>query len=627
MGMKIFLGLLVCFLFSAVSYSQEIGEEVRNDTTFKVHVVEQGNTLYGLKQKYNTTIEEIINANPGVEEGIQVGQKLYIPVEYNKSTDSTAKTHVVEQGETLFGISRKYDLTVDDLIESNPGVEEGLEIGEELIIPTKESTQVEDISSEVTPEDTVKKDSISISYEVQFDDSIVKYTVQRKETLYSISRRFMVSVEKLSEVNEIKKNKIKPGQELIIPLKKERIERIQVRNIHRQDTLKDTLQFKELEVKEKYKVVMLLPFKIESNTKVLSGMIDEKSRLSNVSDIALDFLMGAEMALDSLKEMGLTAEVMVYDTEGDVDALTTLIEEGKLENTDLIIGPFFPNLVEVVSVWCNDNKVEMIIPTSVPKKVLMDNPYVTTIVPSDLTLINAMANYLAQQHFDDKIFIMEGESQTVKDRVEMFKETFKSSLPEKFKSKELIVISSLGSSSGRDMARKVDLDTANIFVSLSDDVKQVMEFVNTLNAAKNYSSGLKKADLTIVGTKEWLDMNSLNSYYKNRFNFHFANSSYLNFSDTLINDFIKEYRGIYDADPSKYSIHGFDVVLSQGARVLLKKYRDIGLMNYFHVSHVGENHGKENHGAFICKQSEFEIELLHINKKELYFGINQSENN
>ncbi|PHR49276.1 MAG: hypothetical protein COA32_04290 [Fluviicola sp.] len=625
MGMKVFLGLLVCFLFSVVSYSQEIGEEVRNDTTFKVHVVEQGNTLYGLKQKYGTTIDAIITANPGVENGIQVGQKLYIPIAFNNSSKLTSKKHIVEQSETLFGISRKYDVTVDALIKANPGVEEGLQIGQELIIPAKENNKIN--QNPVDAEGIKEKDSVTINYEVEFDDSIVKYTVQRKETLYSISRRFMVSVEELSKVNEIKNNKIKPGQELIIPLKKERIERVEVRNIPRKDTLKDSLLFKELKIKEKYKVVMLLPFKIESNGKVLSGMLDESTRLNNVTDIALDFLMGAQMALDSLKKMGLTAEVVVYDTKGDEKVVVGLIEDGSMANADLIIGPFFPDLVDVVSEWCKNNKVELIVPTSVPTKVLMDNPYVTTIVPSDLTLISAMANYMAQNHADDKIFIMKGSSQSDQSRVELFKKAFKASLPEEFKSKELIVITSLGSSSGRDMARKVDLDTANFFVCLSDEVKNVMEFVNTLNAAKNYSSGMKKADITLVGTKEWLDMNSLNNYYKNRFNFHFANSSYLNFSDSTIIEFIKEYRALYKADPSKYAVHGFDVVLSQGARVLLKKERNNGLMNNFLVRHIGENHGKENNGAFICKQSEFEIELLHINKKELYFGIDQNRNN
>jgi hypothetical protein len=410
-------------------------------------------------------------------------------------------------------------------------------------------------------------------------------------------------------------------------LKKERIERVEVRNVSRLDTIKDSLNFKELEIKEKYRVVLLLPFKIESNGKVLSGLLDENTRLNNVSDIALDFWMGAKMALDSLKNMGLTAEVLVYDTKGDNKVVTSLIEDGSFENVDLIIGPFFPELVKIVSVWCLNNKVELIVPTSVPSKILMNNPYVTTVVPSDITMINAMANYLAQYHADDKIFIMKGEDQSVQDRVELFKKTFKSSLPEEFKSKELIVISSLGSSSGRDLARKIDIDTANLFVCLSEDVQQVMEFVNTLNAAKNYSSGLKKADITLVGTKEWLDMNSLNSYYKNRFNFHFANSSYLNYKDSTINEFIKDYRSIYESDPSKYAFHGFDVVLSQGARTLLKKERNNGLMNHFLVSHLDENHGKENNGVFICKQSDFQIELLHINKKELYFGTNQNGNN
>lgn len=623
MGMKIFFGLLVCLLVSTISYAQEIGEEVRNDTTFKVHIVEQGNTLYGLKQKYNTSIESIIKANPGVDKGIQVGQKLYIPVGFNKTSKSAPKKHIVEQSETLFGISRKYDLTVDELIKANPDAEEGLQIGQELIIPiNKDKVTKDDVE-----EEKVVKDSISVNYEVKFDDSIVQYTVQRKETLYSISRRFMVSVEKLSEVNEIRNNKIKPGQVLIIPLKKERIERVEVRNIHREDTLKDSLQFQELEVKEKYKVVMLLPFKISSNGKVLSGMLDENTRLNKVSDIALDFLMGAKMALDSLENMGLTAEVTAFDTEGSSKVLTSLIEEGQLENADLIIGPFFPDLVEIASVWCKKNQVELIVPTSVPTKVLMNNLYVTTIVPSDLTMISALANYMAQHHADDKIFIMKGENQSVQARVELFEKTFKSSLPETFKSKELIVITSLGSSSGRDIARKVDIDTANFFVCLSDDVKQVMEFVNTLNAAKNYSSGLRKADVTIVGTKDWMDMSSLNSYYKNRFNFHFPNSSYLNFQDSTINSFINDYRKTYEADPSKYAFHGFDVVLSQCARVLLKENRNNGLMNHFLISRIGKSHGKENHGVFICRQSEFEIELLHINDKEFYFGTDQNGNN
>lgn len=625
--MKIFIGFLICFLVSTVSYSQEIGEEVRNDTTFKVHVVEQGNTLYGLKQKYSTTIESIIKANPGAEDGIQVGQKLYIPIAYNQAAKPSSKKHTVKQSETLFGISRQYDVTVDDLIKANPDAEAGLQIGQELIIPTKASeTVVETVNQEDVIE-TDKKDSVSINYEVEFDDSIVKYTVQKKETLYSISRRFMVSVEELSRVNDIKKNKIKPGQELIIPLKKERIERVEVRNIQRQDTIKDSLQFEELEVKEKYKVVMLLPFKISSNGKVLSGMLDENTRLNKVTDISLDFLMGAQMALDSIENMGLNAEVVVLDTKGSSKVMTALIEEGQLENTDLIIGPFFPDVVEVVSVWCKDNKVELIVPTSVPTKVLMNNPYVTTIVPSDLTMISALANYMAQSHGDDKIFIMKGEDEAVQARVELFEKVFKSSLPEEYKSKELVVINSLGSSSGRDMARKVDIDTLNLFVCLSDDVKQVMQFVNTLNAAKNYSSGLKKADITLVGTKDWLDMNSLNNYYKNRFNFHFPNSSYLDFQDSTINSFIVDYRKRYESDPSKYAFHGFDVILSQCARVFLKEKREDGLMNHFLISRIGENHGKENHGVFICKQSEFEIDLLHINKKEFYFGTEPSGNN
>ncbi|MEX1193275.1 MAG: LysM peptidoglycan-binding domain-containing protein [Brumimicrobium sp.] len=622
------IGLVVFLMVFNTSFTQEIGEEVRGDTTFKIHIVEQGNTLYGLKQHYNTSIEAIIKSNPGVEDGLQIGQRLAIPIiEKEKINFSEPDYHVVSAKETLFGIAKKYGITVDELIEANPGTEQGLQIGQRLVIPNGKKV----IEEDKQPQDSVDtatqvQDSITVNYEVDFEDSIVKYTVQKKETLYSISRRFMVSVEELSEINDIKNNKIKPKQVLIIPLKKERIKKIEIRNIQSSDTIVDTLQMKPLPIKEKYTVVIMLPLKTESNEKVLSGMLDENTRLNNISDIAVDFLMGAQLALDSLKEMGVTADVHIIDTKGDVKILAELLNSELFEKVDLIIGPFYPKLVEKTANWSKKNKIEMIVPTSIPSKLLMDNPYVTATVPSDLTLLNSMAKYIAKNHADDKLFIINDEEQEVKDRIAYFKKIYFENVADTLNSNQFIM-TDLGSSSGRDLARKIDPDTSNFFICLSDNVQQVMKFINALNAAKNYSSTVGKAKVTVVGTKEWEDMSTLSSYYRNRFNLHYATSNYLNYEEDTIIAFINHYNNEYKAYPSKYAFHGFDVVLSQGARVLLRKELNDGLMNYFSLNHVGLGHGKENSGAFICKQSEFEIHLLNINKKEHLFEHDQRIDN
>ncbi|MDX1653343.1 MAG: LysM peptidoglycan-binding domain-containing protein [Brumimicrobium sp.] len=618
--MKILLNIILILLNSGILLSQEIGQEIRGNRIYKIHLVEQGNTLYGLKQQYNTSIEAIIEENPGVEKGLLVGQKLYIPTDETPVSANTApQTHEVKPKETLFGISRQYDLTVEELIRANPGVENGLQIGQNLIIPSDSHGADAHLTEDQVAEQT--KESPKVHFQVDFKDSSIRYTVQKKETLYSISRRFMVPVEELTELNDIKNDKIKPGQELIIPLKKERIERVEVRKLTKTDSLSDSLRIKPLVRKDKYKIAILLPLKLESNAKVYSGLLDENTRLDYVTDVAVDFLMGAQMALDSLEKLGLSAEVHMVDTRGDMENLKSVFAQELFRDVDMVIGPFFPKLVEEAASWCGKNKVELVIPTSAPTMVLKDNPYVTSLVPSDLTLIGGMAKYLAEHHSTDKIYFIEDENQAVKDRMEYFRGIYQESLSPANKS-NIIQATSLGSSSGRDFAAKIDVDGTTIFVCLSENTQKVMQFINALNAAKNISSTYGKANVIVVGTKEWADISSLNNYYRNRFQLHYASANYVNYdSDTTV-QFIKNYNDRYGAYPSKYSFHGFDVVLSQGARLLPDLERNEGIINYFSMNNLGPTHGKENGTAFICKQEDFEIHLLDLIKMKSYFGAN-----
>src|SRR5690625_3741636 len=145
MGMRFLVTLLLALGFVVNVFSQEIGEEIKGDKTYKIHIVEAGNTLYGLHKKYNVTIEEIINANPAVVDGLKIGQKLYIPFdkekeEHIKSKQDT-KVHKVKRKETLYGISRQYECTVEELIQLNPGVEDGLKTGQEILVPVKRSEE------------------------------------------------------------------------------------------------------------------------------------------------------------------------------------------------------------------------------------------------------------------------------------------------------------------------------------------------------------------------------------------------------------------------------------------------------------------------------------------------------
>src|SRR5690554_944422 len=633
MGMKFITVLILVLGASFAVFSQEIGEETRNGQLYKIHAVEAGNTLYGLQRLYGVTIDDIIKANPTVKEGLQIGQKLYIPVEKKvekETQEPSYSLHTVKRKETLYGISRIYSCSVDDIIALNPGVENGLSIGEEIKIPSGKAVKIDKAPAPIsrTPVKTLDStlnvgDSVvRIDYQVDFTDSIVEYEVQKGETLYSISRRFMIPVDVLVEQNNIQKNEIKPGQILSITLKKERIKEVEIRDVVKIDS--SLLKRPNLiAVKDKYKVLIALPMKVYENDKILSGMYTETTSLNKLTDLSVEFLMGAQMAIDSLEKLGLNADIEFYDTDGSLSKFKDYLGASNKKELDMIIGPFYPDLLEYAAQWGKNNKVPVIAVTKIQTKTLENNPYLISMVPSDLTLISGMAKYLALHHSDDNIVIVNGENADVKERIAYFKDVFDKSLT--LGKVGTIKMTEIGDVSGRVLVNVINPDQKNYVICLSNDVQQIMKFVNTLNAAKNHSSKYGKADITMVGLQEWKDITALNTYYKNRFKFHFAATNYLNYDTKSVKDFTREYRSRYGSDPSKYAFHGFDVLLSQGAYLLLGYQRNEGLMNHFSVKPLGFNHGSENSSVFISKQSDFDIQLLEIISNNNHFEVEQVE--
>lgn len=635
--MRILIALIIFLGGSFAALSQEIGQETRDGKLFKIHAVEAGNTLYGLHVKYGVEIESIIKANPTAKEGLQVGQILYIPVDESsvqKPSGENFIIHTVKRKETLYGISREYNVTVADIIRLNPGADKGLSIRQELKIPKEtEKKEITDIVEEKKPEikeekvvqkdfephNPFKDDSITVTdYKVDFKDSIVKYEVQQGETLYSISRRFMIPVEALIEQNNLKGSAISPGQILTIKLKKERIEEVEVRELVNLDTIKRS-NVNLVKKKDKYKVLVALPLKLWDNPKALSGMFTETTSLNTLTNLSVEFLMGAQMALDSLENLGLNADVEFYDTGGDLNKLKEKLDGRNSTNIDIVIGPFYPNLMEHAAQWGLNNKVPIVAVTKIPTKILENNPYLLSMVPSDLTMVSAMARYLAKHHANDNVVIIEGENTEIREKVQYFKDIYEKSQP--IAGRKSLRVSGLGGASGGTLVNLIQPEGKNFIICLSSDVQQVMKFVNTLNAAKNYSGTYGRASVTMVGLQNWLDIPALNSYYRNRFEFHFAAANYLNYDSPEIKKFTRDYHLKYKSDPSKYAFHGFDVMLSQGSSLLLGYNRDNGLIDHFSIQSLGGNHGSENSSVFISKQSDFEIHLLEIISNTNHFNV------
>lgn len=171
----------------------EIPEEVVPSITY---VVKAGDNLYNIAKKYNTSVSVISKLNNLTSNNLSVGQQLLIPTADipNNSSSSSSRTYTVQKGDSLYSIARKFNTTVTDITRLNNLAGTSLSIGQQLLIPTS-SNSSSDGSSEISKR---------------------IYTVQRGDSLYSISRKFNVSIDDIRRKNNLSSNLLSVGQTLII---------------------------------------------------------------------------------------------------------------------------------------------------------------------------------------------------------------------------------------------------------------------------------------------------------------------------------------------------------------------------------------------------------------------------
>ena len=190
-----FLSLFFAFAISASAQTNLPTRKIGGND-FYYRQIQKGESLYSIANELGISSETILKYNPFAEDGLKAGQCLYFPVEDFKpkqtTKESTDHHHIVEKGETIYGISKTYGISAEDLIAANPQISGGLEIGQTIIIPTKEYSQV--------PENGTI------------------YTIKKGDNPYRVAINHGISTEALLAANPgISATNFKTGETIIIP--------------------------------------------------------------------------------------------------------------------------------------------------------------------------------------------------------------------------------------------------------------------------------------------------------------------------------------------------------------------------------------------------------------------------
>ena len=203
------------------------------DVTTGEYVVEKGDTLYKIAQKFGTTVDNLKSINNLTTDSLAIGQILKVPTE-NASIDTN--TYTVKSGDTLYGIASKYNTTVDEIKSLNNLTSNTLSIGQVLKVPSQSSTNTYIVKSVDTlygiankyntTVDKLKKlnnltsNTLSIGQELKLPISSsenVVYTVKAGDTLYSIAREFGTTVSAITSLNNLDTTVLSVGQKLLLP--------------------------------------------------------------------------------------------------------------------------------------------------------------------------------------------------------------------------------------------------------------------------------------------------------------------------------------------------------------------------------------------------------------------------
>ncbi len=576
--------MLLGLAFSGMMLSQEPVPVERSNNkvilegkVYYIHMVKPGQTLYSIAKAYDISQKEIAIENPGVVSGLQIGQALKIPLEHalDEEIDTAEEVtpadslrfHRVRAGETVFSISRIYQIDTESILIANPGIDiNDLRPGDRLIIPQSSRKEKEPVYNE---------------------EGFAYHRVKRRETLYSIAGYYEVSVEEIREVNpELGWGGPKTGQIIRIPLRQVISQPAAAPDTSAYDTamraddiLPEPYLYEDLRVtpadpRRVYRIAFFIPFDFRAPEPLDSLIADVRSESQRNRIIEkyrmdqripqsvnfLEFFEGSLLAIDSLAETGMKLDIRFCDTGKSPQQTRKILRDESLRTFDLFIGPFYRSNLELVSGFAKDYRIPLVTPFYSEQDLVSENPFLFQVVPSRNAEYREAARLIASKYDYNIVYVRE-EDTLEAEKHRLFKEYIFDEL-DSYHPEEPVVFKEVVLQLSR---------TDEIIQSLSTDKKNLV-IVPTRNealASRVVSSlyfNLKQYDIELLGTPYWPEFTSIDYRYYHDLRLIFYHSQWMDYLDPEVSRFLTSYRNrFYDEPRSRtgkginYGVSGFEM--------------------------------------------------------------------
>lgn len=515
---------MVLIIPSSRVKNDPIGEETKELIGYKTHKVRRKETLFSISQKYSVEVEDIKKANTSLySKNLRKGDKIKIPrfktVVSKVSLNNTIKKYTVLPKEGKWRVAYKFGITVPELEALNPNMNEVLQPGDELNVP-----------------------NISNNEEKPVEEDFNYYTVLKSEGYMALNRKLGVTQDQLEALNpELKEGGLKLGMVLKVP------GHIETTNVVRDVANTNlTANLKNLSAK---RLALMLPFSLN---KVDVDSVQEAKKMiraNGLLSVSLDFHSGVLMALDSAKALGISTNLKVIDTRNQIAEVSKILEANDFSEYDAVIGPLMPTNLDRVASQLKSDQVPVVSPLTMPKN-LYANVFQT--IPADELLEQAMINYIKKDSFPrHMVIISDSKHKAISDKL---KGEFPSATQ----------IQSRKDKKGKEAYFIYQVDLENVFktgtniVFLETDnegfASNVISMINGLN--------IDDTKIVLMTTKmnKAFEGKEISNYHLSNLEFHYPSPNKTIAVESR-NSFVKKYMNTYNVSPNKYAVRGFDLTL------------------------------------------------------------------
>ena len=465
-------------------------------------------------------------------------------------------SHIVLEKQTLYSISKAYNVSVDDIYQMNPSVKEsGLKKNSIILIPVPETVKEETVKAETAKvESSARKarqvalDSLTKSTPAEEEKGQKIHIRKWYEDLDMIAQMYGVSAESIMTANKLKGRKLSNRQRLVIPAKEISVAISQSAG-HQGDIIPEHIPMQQdsvivtdgnVHAEEWY----LFP-KDDVHATVLLPMRNAEGKLSRNN---MDFYSGVMLAVYDLANEGVNTDINVYDiTDG-----STPVTKEDIEDSDLIIGPI--TTADLTRLFQSTPNAATVISPLDPRAERLTATYAGMVqVPTPhRAQYQDLVNWIREDMGEnDKVFMFSERIARNNDAVTAMKEVMDSSRLEYIPFSYSILE---GRNVIEPLKEMMTQEGVNRVYIASESEAFVNDVVRNLNLML-----LENFNVVLYAPSKIRSFETIEVEHFHKTAMHVSLTYFINYDDPAVKEFLLRYRALYNTEPTQFAFQGYDI--------------------------------------------------------------------